>query len=204
MKRVLASLILLVCLFAYAKEYRYKYTFTPVPKANLYIKGNKAVISSQGLTISVKQVNKVPFAEQFKVFDVKPNVFFIFFEIKITNNSGKTVYLDPNFISLVSNKKEYRKPMLYNDIYRALSKEYPQDVINKVFSEYLVEFANPIIPGKRFKGYLVFRNFREKTKNAMLKFDAVTIGVEQTNFLIIYNVKGEKINVENKFKKKSL
>ncbi|BBB33368.1 hypothetical protein TTHT_1915 [Thermotomaculum hydrothermale] len=202
MKKITFFLILFFSISGFAKEYRYKYTFYPLPKPNLYIKNRRAVISSMGLTISVEQVDEVPFGKDFEVFKVKPNVFFIYFKIKITNFSGKKVYLDPNFIALVSNKKEYRKPLLYNDMYRALAQKYPQEKINKVLSQYILDFVNPISPGTRTVRYLVMRNFREKVKNAMLKFDPVTIGTEQTKFLIIYSVKGERFNAEQFYKKK--
>ncbi len=201
MKKTAFLFIFILTTTIFAKEYRYKYEFYPLPKPNLYIKNKKAVISSMGLTISVEQVEEVPFAKEFDVFKVKPNVFFIYFKIKITNNSGKKVYIDPNFVSLVSNKKEYRKPLLYNDMYRALAQKYPQELINKVLSKYILDFANPIKPGTRTVRYLIMRNFREKVKNAMLRFEGVTIGVEQTKFLIIYSVKGERFDAR-KFNKK--
>ncbi len=202
MKKLVVILLVIFPIVLFGKEYRYKYQFYPLPKANLYIKDKKAVISSKGLTISVEQVDTVPFGTVFEVFDVKPNVFFIYFKIKITNNSGEKVYLDPNFISLISNKKEFRKPLLYNDIYRALAQKYPQHLINKVLSKYLLDFANPIKPGARVVRYMVMRNFREKTKNAMLQFDPVTIGVAQTKFIIIYSVKGERFDAKQFYKKK--
>ncbi len=199
-------LIILLSLFLFlnatAKEYRYCYHFIPLPKPNLYIKNRKAVISSMGLTISVEQVENVPFSKDFKVFNLKPNVFFIYFKIKVINNSGKTVYIDPNFISLISNKKEYRKPLLYNDMFRALIKKYPEKKINDVLSRYLLDFATPIKPSNKTIRYLVFKNFTEKVKNAMLTFDAVTIGVEQTKFLIIYSVTGERYDAKKFYKKK--
>ncbi|GEM_PF-1966970 len=196
MKKIAIIILLLVSTTLFAKEYRYRYHFLPLPKPNLYIKGKKAVISSNGLTISVEQIEKIPLEKDFSVFSIDPNVFFIYFKIKITNNSGKKVYIDPNFISLVSNKKEYRKPMLYNDLYRALAKKYPQSKINQTLSKYLLDFANPIKPGDRIERYLIFRNFREKVKKAMLTFDAVSIGVEQSTFLIIYSVQGEKFDAK--------
>ena len=202
MKKVALFIVLIFSLSLFAKEYRYKYEFYPMPKPNLYIKGKKAVISSMGLTISVEQVEDVPFANEFNVFKVKPNVFFIYFKIKITNNTGKKVYIDPNFVSLVSNKKEYRKPLLYNDMYRALAQKYPEKIIENVLSKYLLDFVNPIKPGERTVRYFVMRNFREKVKNAMIQFDAVTIGVEQTKFLIIYSVKGERFDAKQFYKKK--
>ncbi len=202
MRKVVVLILIFLSCSIFAKEYRYKFEFYPLPKPNLYIKGKKAVISSMGLTIAVEQVEDVPFSKEFDVFKIKPNVFFIYFKVRITNNSGKKVYLDPNFVSLISNKKEYRKPLLYPDMYRALIKKYPQKLINDVLSKYLLDFANPIKPGMRTVRYMVMRNFREKTKNAMLQFDAVSIGVEQAKFLIIYSVKGERFDANQFYKKK--
>ncbi len=202
MRKVAVLILIFLSCSIFAKEYRYKFEFYPLPKPNLYIKGKKAVISSMGLTISVEQVEDVPFSKEFDVFKIKPNVFFIYFKVRITNRSGKNVYLDPNFVSLISNKKEYRKPLLYPDMYRALVKKYPQKLINDVLSKYLLDFANPIKPGVRTVRYIVMRNLREKTKNAMLQFDAVSIGVEQTKFLIIYSVKGERFDAKQFYKKK--
>ena len=202
MKKVVLFIVLIFSVSLFAKEYRYRYKLYPLPKPNLYIKNRKAVISSMGLTIAVEQVEDVPFSKDFEVFKLNPNVFFIYFKIKITNNTGKKVYIDPNFVSLVSNKKEYRKPLLYNDMYRALAQKYPEKTIESVLTKYLLEFANPIKPGERTVRYMVMRNFREKVKNAMLQFDAVTIGVEQTKFLIIYSVKGERFDAKQFYKKK--
>jgi hypothetical protein len=161
----------------------------------VYIKGEKAIVASNNITVSVKQVKFPSFAKHYNAFKREPNVSFIYLEFSIKNRTKSNVEMDINFISLESNK-EFRKPLNYDQMYSMIKRIYPESNPEIVLQQCLLDFISPIKPGEKKSGILIFRNFSEKAKNAVLKIDNLTVNNIPLSLKIPYNLQRRKIVIE--------
>ncbi len=197
MRKVIVYLLFFIVFAssASAKQKRYIYTLIPMKTPYVYIKGQKAVVASNNIAVSVKQVKFPFFAKTYKAFKREPNVSFIYLEFTIKNRTKSNVEMDINFISLESNK-EYRKPLNYDQMYSMIKQIYPESTPEIVLQQCLLDFISPIKPGEKKSGILIFRNFSEKAKNAVLKIDNLTVNNIPLSLKIPYNLQRRKIVLE--------
>lgn len=192
---ILILILLLFTTISNAKEKKYIYTLIPMPTPFSYIKENKVIVSSKNVAISVKQVKFPDFAKEYKIFKTEPNTTFIYLEFSLKNRTKRNVELDINFISLESNK-EFRKPLNYDQILTMIRKIYPSSQPEQILQKQLLDFMSPILPNGKKNGFLIFRNFTEKAKNAVLKIDNITVDNSPVSVKIPYDIERRKIIIE--------
>jgi len=178
-----------------SKEKKYIYKLIPMKTPYSYIKKDKVIISSNNITVSAKQVKFPDFAKEYRVFKSEPNTTFIYIEFSIKNSTKNNVETDINFISLESDK-EFRKPLNYDQIYSMIKKIYPNSNPEPILQKYLLDFISPVIKGTKKKGILIFRNFTEKAKNAVLKIDNLTVNNRPVSVKFPYTIERRKIIIE--------
>lgn len=195
MKKFILIFIFVLTIFAFSKEKKYVYTLKPLPSPLAYINNGKVVIASKNIVITAKQVNAPVFSNQFPAFKQEPNTTFIYIEFSVKNRTKNNVHLDINFISLESNK-EFKKPLNYDQMYSMIKKIYPQANAEPILQKYLLDYISPIKPNEKKTGVLIFRNFREKAKNAVLKIDNITVDNMPLGLKIPYNLERRKVIIE--------
>ena len=191
----------LFCLFilalpAISKEKRYIYTFVPENSPHTFVLGNRVILSSKGLTISLEQLDALPFEDRFPVFQTRPNIHFIYFRITFRNRTGAPVEVNPIFFYALNDRKEFRKPLNYDEIHRLLSKMHKPEEFRDLFQSCLVDFFSPIPNGEEREGYLIFQNFREKAKTGIIKLENMSVGPEPVSFSVAYTLNREVITIE--------
>lgn len=201
MKRAVLAILLIGIISgtastAVAGEKRYRFSFHPVPAPNTFVLGKRVVISSKGLTISLKQLDKPPFANRFPVFQTDPDIHFFYFEFTLRNRTGSQVEINPIFFAAVTDTPEYRKPMNYDELYRLLNSFHQPDEFERVLQENLTDFFSPIMDGEEKTGILVFRNFKEKAKECVIKLDAMAIAGEPLGFTFPYKLEWEVVRLD--------
>ena len=201
MKRSTLAVLLIVIVFcgvssALAGEKRYRFTFHPVPAPNTFMLGKRVVISSKGLTISLKQLDKPSFANRFPAFQTDPDIHFFYFEFTLRNRTGGQVEINPIFFAAVTDTPEYRKPMNYDELYRLLKNFHEPEEFEHVLQKNLPDFFSPIMNGEEKTGILIFRNFREKAKECVIKLDAIAIAGEPLGFTFPYQLEWEVVRID--------
>ncbi len=201
MTRNKAALILTVLMFCFAsisfsKEKRYIFTFHPVAAPNTFVLGKRVVVSSHGLTISLEQLDKPPFAGQFPIFQTEPDVHFFYFRLTIRNRTGSQVEINPIFFAAVTDTPEYRKPLNYDELYRILKNFHDPSEFEDILQKSLPDFFSPIMNGEEKSGILIFRNFREKSKECLIKLDAMSIAGEPIAFTFPYTLTWEVVPID--------
>ena len=194
-KRLLSFILLLVLSASTvtAKEKAYVFTFQPEPTPMSFITGKRVIISSKGVTISLEQVAKPSFASQFEIFQANPDIFFFYFKITIRNRSGQPLEVNPIFFSAQTDEREFRKPLNYDELYRILGKLYDPSEFKAVISQQLLDFCSPIENGREKTAILIFRNFREKAHQCLIKLDAMSIGGEPLAFKFPYKLHSQAV-----------
>ena len=188
--------MILCALTAYTGEKRFQYTFHPEDAPHSFLMGNRVLISSKGLTLSLEQLDRLPFAAQFPVFQTEPDIYFVYFRFTIRNRTGAKVEINPIFFFALNDRREFRKPLNYDEIFRLLSKFHDPSEFNELFQKCLADFFSPIPNGEDREGYLIFRSFREKAKTGMIKLDNITIAGEPVSFSVPYRLERKVVTIE--------
>lgn len=196
MKRPVLAILALLFLIAVpgtARDRRYTYQFEPVATPLSFTIGKRVVISSKGVTVSLEQVKKPDFADKFEIFQAEPDIFFFYFKITVRNRSGQPLEVNPIFFSALNDRREFRKPLNYDELYRILGKMYQESEFKAILEEGLLDFHSPIQNGDKIGAILIFRNFKEKGKECVIKLDAMSIGGKPLAFKFPYKLKRTEI-----------
>ena len=189
-------LVVLLCCPALSKEKRYTYTFIPDANPQTFVMDNLVVVSSKGLTVTLEQIDRIPFARRFPVFCAEPDIYFFYFRITIRNRTGAAVEMNPIFFFALNDRKEFKKPLNYDEVHRILSKLHKPEEFRDIFQGLLVDFMSPIPDGGDCQGYLIFRNFRDKARTAVIKLDNLAVGAEPVSFSIPYTLERKVVVLE--------
>ncbi len=176
-----------------AREHRYTYQFEPITTPLSFVLGKRVIISSKGVTVSLEQVHKPDFANKFEIFQAEPDIYFFYFKITIRNQSGQPLEVNPIFFSALNDRREFRKPLNYDQLYRILGKMYSESEFKGILEKELLDFCSPIRNGDEKTGILIFRNFREKGNKCIIKLDAMSMGGQPLAFSFPYNLKRTEI-----------
>ncbi|NOZ14078.1 MAG: hypothetical protein GXO69_10635 [Acidobacteria bacterium] len=187
------TLFFLAALNGTAREHRYTYQFEPIATPLSFVLGKRVIISSKGVTVSLEQIHKPDFADKFEIFQAEPDIYFFYFKITIRNRSGQPLEVNPIFFSALDDRREFRKPLNYDQLYRMLGKMYPESEFKGILEKELLDFCSPIRNGDEKTAILIFRNFREKGKKCIIKLDAMSMGGRPLAFSFPYNLKRTEI-----------
>ncbi len=187
------ALLLFTTIPGIAREHRYTYKFEPISTPLSFTLGNRVIISSKGVTVSLEQIHKPDFANKFEIFQGEPDIYFFYFRITIRNRSGQPLEVNPIFFSALNDRREFRKPLNYDQLYRMLEKMYPESEFAKLLQKKLLDFCSPLSNGAEKTAILIFRNFREKAKECIIKLDAMSVGGKPLAFRFPYKLKRTEI-----------
>ncbi len=196
MKKPVLTLLSLFFLFTangMAREHRYTYQFEPVATPLSFVLGKRVIISSKGVTVSLEQVHKPDFAGKFEIFQAEPDIYFFYFKITIRNRSGQPLEVNPIFFSALDDRREFRKPLNYDQLYRMLGKIYQESEFKAILEKELLDFCSPIRNGNEKDAILIFRNFKEKGNECIIKLDAMSVGGKPLAFRFAYKLKRTEI-----------
>ncbi|NOY24218.1 MAG: hypothetical protein GXO70_12005 [Acidobacteria bacterium] len=196
MKRPVLAVLALLLLAAtpgMAREHRYTYEFEPITTPLSFTIGKRVIISSKGVTVSLEQVHKPDFANKFEIFQAEPDIYFFYFKITIRNRSGQPLEVNPIFFSALDDRREFRKPLNYDQLYRMLGKIYQESEFKDILEKGLLDFHSPLRNGDKINAILIFRNFKEKGKECIIKLDAMSIGGKPLAFRFPYKLKRTEI-----------
>jgi hypothetical protein len=189
--------LLALCFFiaapGMAREHRYTFEFEPVTTPLSFTIGKRVIISSKGVTVSLEQVHKPDFANKFELFQAEPDTYFFYFRITVRNRSGQPLEVNPIFFSALNDRREFRKPLNYDELYRMLGKMYQESEFKGILQDDLLDFCSPLKNGVEKDAYLIFRNFKEKAKECVIKLDAMSIGGKPLAFRFPYKLKRTEI-----------
>ncbi|MCK5878445.1 MAG: hypothetical protein KAH24_01605 [Holophagae bacterium] len=184
----LVALFFLITATGMARDRRYTYQFEPVATPLSFTIGKRVVISSKGVTVSLEQVKKPDFANKFEIFQAEPDIFFFYFKITIRNRSGQPLEVNPIFFSALNDRREFRKPLNYDELYRMLGKMYQESQFKPIIEKELLDFYSPLRNGTEKSAILIFRNFKEKGKECVIKLDAMSVGGKPLAFQFPYKL----------------